>query len=183
MSPLLPFTDQGPRRALAPVLLLGLLLLFHGAGAVSRVGGGSAKNPQEGFVTPLPAGFTEAAVDSEGNFQLYGPLRMGDYAGGPGPQIINIYLLRNQRPDLAGVTDRAAVVADYTAKSWRRESHPDACVEVFSADRAGGLNRVVAWGDGKGLMLVGPPTPLVARALDELIRHLEIDPEACAWSP
>src|SRR5690554_337478 len=88
-------------------IIIGGLLWASLSQAVSKVGGGTARNSFEGFTMNVPQDFPSHQIYENGGIQLRGSFSIG--RGFPDifrPSLINIYILRSDFPELADVESR-----------------------------------------------------------------------------
>ena len=162
-------------------LICGGLLWASASFAVSRVGGGTCSNPDEGFAYTIPLTFSVSSVYSDDSVQLSGFMVFGPLSGQASFEKVNQYLLRPQIPELADVTDRAEVVQYFLRKHWSRVGSADPCLEIYSYESAFGYSVVIGWGAGRGLVLSGPPTDHVKWGIGEIVNSIQLNMGACSW--
>src|SRR4051794_4521088 len=107
-------------KGLFQFLLGGSLLWTSAALAVSRVGGGTMSNTDIGLKSlNVQAQFQRnPMVYSDDSVRLNGPLLLGGGSSSPTPQMIRIFMLQAEIPEVAGVTDRMQFANILTARGW-----------------------------------------------------------------
>jgi hypothetical protein len=153
--------------------LIGLVVVSLSSGAVSRVGGGTLSNSDMMFSTPVPTKFKATVLSDNGDVRMEGPRSISLGSGLPvGRQTIQIFMLSNERPELANVTDRLQIKSVFNSQGWTRMHHPLACVEWFEKDSDNGLTSTLLWGAGHGVIFTGSMTSDTVQAIGELSRQL-----------
>lgn len=161
-------------------LIVGGLLCASTALAVSQVGGGKIGNSREGYRASVPEEFSEGRVFPNDDMQLNGPFIVRGALGFTRLKL-NIYLLRNEFPAYQSVTDRSFFHSEMIRLGWTSNENSDPCVETFQLKAAETINVLLAWGDGKGILLSGESTGEISRALNLIEKTLSLEPGACAW--
>lgn len=158
----------------------GLLLVSVSAFAVSRVGGGTLSNDQMMFHTPIPQNFAASRIEANGDLLFDGPVRMAGAGDRPVlPQVVDVFMLSNERADLANLTDREQVRKIFLDSGWTRRQHPRQCVDWYEKINGRTMTATLVWGDGRGVIFTGLRTSDVFGAIESMATNLE--EEVCGW--
>ncbi len=88
-------------------------------------------------------------------------------------------------PDLLEMS-RAEVAAFFAtrpdgATTWIEIPQADPCVDTYYGFRQDSITAVALWGEGKGVMTVGPNTPTIQASLRSMLDGIHLDAGACEW--
>ena len=159
------------------ILLAGLTMVGPKALGVSRVGGGKIASATDQFVATVPIPFMSRQVDSE-TVEMDGPIAMG--LNFPGPQIMDARTLRIMFPKLQNDT-RTEFRKFFERAGWVHAENPNPCIEELLWSKNKTAAAVVSWGQDKGMVVVGPLTAEIQRAILQLVNSIQLKPGACAW--
>jgi hypothetical protein len=165
-------------------LIYGGLLWASVAFAVSRVGGGSVANTEEGLDSlQIPAVFQQGSdIYPNGDVRLHGPTMIGAGPGSiPQEEMLNLFLLSNSMPSLKGVTDRNIFDRQFLGLGWTQVQTANPCLEAVEIVSSNSYNMVVSWGNGLGLVLSGPDTDDIVDGIQNAVKSIAVTPGACAW--
>jgi len=165
-------------------LIYGGLLWASVAFAVSRVGGGTVANVDEGLDSlQIPASFQLGSdIFPNGDVRLHGPTMFGGTPGSmPQEEMMNLFLLSNSLPNLKGVVDRGVFDQRFQSQGWTRLTAKNPCLEAFGIETNSSYNVVVSWGNGQGLVLSGPNTIDIEDGIATAVDSIVVTPGACAW--
>jgi len=160
-------------------VILALVLMALSAFGVSRVGGGKVNSYASGFELEVPQEFL--------NMEQYpdvivanGPMLISNST--PMLQFIQIREFKNYYAAQATLS-RAEMETYFTSRRLvKLTGVPDPCMDAYAFDNRGTTGLVVTWGDGKGVTLTGPSSPLVKSAVESILQSMTLVPGACAWN-
>lgn len=158
------------------LIVSGLLLWTPPTWAVSKVGGGTLSNEDVGFYCSIPLGYQTFYVAPDQDVKMDAP------HGGRGsfviPRFLVAHMLENEQPEWVGKTDASEFANHFAAAGWTRVPHVEPCVEQWEKPGTGALTRVLSWGDGRGVIFVGPSQYNDVRQIADSLRLV---PGACSW--
>lgn len=153
-----------------------LLSTVHSWG-VSRVGGGKISSTHSLFEMEIPAQFSD--IEQGQDFVLAN----GPRSFGSRQRVLQFIQVREFTSsfDTPEATDRGTIKKFFEDRQWDPYPVTESCVEAFAYTTATTTGLALSWGQGKGIILEGPLTPLVQQAMDEAIQSLKLLPGACSW--
>jgi hypothetical protein len=164
-------------------MLLGLVVgNFAGpAYAISRVGSREIGDLREGFVARVPMLFELIESLTEERIQLRSPTAVVGTADGWTEVRLQVSPLARDFSELTTL-DRARLAAWAAARAWGPlDVTTDPCVAAYGRNSDTASFAVAAWGEGRGIVLIGPRGAIVNEKIRELLASLTLDPGACRW--
>lgn len=159
-------------------ILILFSLIAITAFSVSRVGGGSVNSQTSAFSMRLPEEFHQ--LEQVQNMVLArGPIVLQGL--GVIEQVLQIREFSDRFHE-ALLLDRAALRQFFLQRNWERSTwNTLECAEVFHYKNDSAVGWVATWGQGRGVVVEAPRTPLTEHALYLALQNLELFPGACAW--
>lgn len=162
------------------VICGGLLLASAAGWAVSRVGPGTLSNDEMMFETVTPSSFSVDLIGMNGDLRFEGPSLILPGANGPQPQLLNIFMLANERQDLKDVNDRTQMENLFLQAGWTKHPHPQECIDWFEKNNGQTLTATLVWGHGRGVILTGGLTRDNLEAIELMSLHVRTG--GCGWN-
>lgn len=159
--------------------MTGMVLLLPAALGIGRSGNGTIVDPKSGVTFGQPERFVKAEELPGGRLRLISYL-VEPMMGAVGTPFIEISNFGFSLSGFAGL-GRAELKARLLASGWVEKTGFPPCVDAYRQSGSGSLAELIAWGEGKGVVLVGPQSFQVKAALDEIRATLRLEPGACAW--
>jgi len=155
--------------------------------AISRVGNGYVIDEISEFVAELPKTIIESRSLPDNGIVLYLNPGLGDLLQTHefqmnGPKVLEINTFSAKYPDLVSLSKeniRERLLQG--PLSWTELAASD-CALAFSVTTQTAVNMVILWGNGKGIVLVGPRSSSVQNAVLQIWQTLSLKPGACAWN-
>lgn len=146
----------------------------------SRVGGGTLSNDSDLYQMNLAPTFSTYELLPNEAVRLTGPIAFSSRSFGL-PQLIQVYRFAESHAVVSSF-DRAAV-ADFFVQqnAWQVLNHADPCVDIYKKKNSTAVTYVAAWGQKRGVTLVGQDTLLIESAIDQMLKSLQLWPGACLW--
>jgi hypothetical protein len=145
--------------------------------AVSRIGGGKVSSVDSGFEIKVAQPFL-------GLDQLQDIIMANGPIGFNNNQLVSQFILIKefsvQFEDLKNES-RESIKDFFRKASWTSILSTNPCVEAFTYTNDSTTGTAMTWGDGKGIILQGPATPMVEQAIEETRQSAALVPGACAW--
>lgn len=154
-------------------------VLFSSPGqTIGRTGNGRMMGVEDGFTASMPTQLPEVQTGADGSLRCTNPAVMD--SSGESPKVI-VYRFSVANPSRAQMS-RDDLKLELLNNDWKpRAFAKDPCVDLYVRDQGSVLALIGVWGVGKGFEVIGGRNPFTAKAIDEIVAGLVLEPGACAW--
>lgn len=171
-------------KILSLLLLMGAVFTAPRAFPISRVGNSVIADPELGFQAQIPPNFFDVRRLSQDGIRLStsvpGMMFLGSFV--PTNASLDLYPLASEYPDLPDAgRDEALAYFRGRGAAWTEISIHESCILALTAVNEGTTTTVIAWGERKGIVIIGAPQARVEAALTQLVDSLRLDGGQCAW--
>lgn len=160
------------------LLLLSFLTFFAATSlGVSRVGGGKISSSESLFELQMAAPFL-GIEDYKDTVIAMGP------KGFSATQFISQFIQVREYASRFNklVTDsRRDTKSFFLSQNWDAFVTTQDCIDAYSYTNSTATSIALTWGQGKGVILEGPATPMVRDAIEKTVQSLTLLPGACSW--
>lgn len=161
--------------------LLGAVILAapNIAFPIGRSGNGRIASLEDGFSTESPKYFDQARELPNNSLRILAPtVRTSGSLFSPE---IELRRYEVEFPQEVKLT-RQETLARFALHGWWNAKHADPCVEVFLSDNESASSAVATWGEGRGVVMIGPKNGISKSAIREMLDKLTLEPGACGWN-
>lgn len=149
------------------------------ANAIGRSGNGKIRGDEDGFETQVPRPYVVSQDIGRGALRLLDPIRPMGSAGLA--SFIELRRLSVEFPELTSKT-RPEFVDTFVQGTWSQVASNNPCLEVLRSESKSALAMIVAWGPGRGVVILAPRSALAEQAAAVVLHSITIDPGACSWN-
>lgn len=147
---------------------------------VSKIGGGKIASSPSQFVMNIPQMFDSTNAREAQQLLLEGPPSTSP-SDGFRPQTILVREFSFHLPRLVDV-DLAGTQQFFTDNAWTawEPTEPDCRIGYMKMNNTN-ITYIATWGHGRGVVISGPRTQQVRKAVVEMADSIEIAEGACGW--